>query len=106
MAFIPKKKVDIAAKLKNILLNGYIIRYDGQDQNPLEVMEREHIDRLPNMTNIGQERGRVKETIDCSRKILFKVVEELEKDYCVNNVSCLCSGCCQYSTHGVYLDGE
>lgn len=104
MAFTPKKKDSIKETIKNHLLNGNIIRYDCRDETPLEVISRDCINILSRMHNIGQEAGVLLENISCSHSNLHEVVEELKADYSVRKVSCGCSGCCQYSTYGVYLD--
>lgn len=103
--FTPKKKSSFEDKIRNYLLEGYIIRYDMRDETPLEVMGREHLERLARMHNIGQEQGVIDE-IFCAHSVLYKVKKKLEADYSVREVSCGYSGCCQYNTLGVFLDGE
>lgn len=104
MAFTPKKKDSIKETIKNHLLNGNIIRYDMRDETPLEVIGRDCINSLSRMHNIGQEFGIVIENICCSHSNLHEVINELSAEYSVRKVSCGYSGCCQYSTYGVYLD--
>ena len=106
MAFIPKSKDTLESKIKNYLMNGFVLRCDGRDETPIEVLDRSIIKQLPMMGNIGQLRGGVLENIVCSHSILYSVLKELHKDYSVKQVFCACSGCCQYSTWGYYLDGE
>ena len=106
MAFTPTKKSDVSKTIKNYLLNGYIVRYDGRDETPLEVMDRFFKPYLRSMHNIGQEKGNVLDEIHCGHKILHDVIDELRKDYSVSKVFCASSGCCQYATYGYYIDGE
>lgn len=104
MEFTPKKKDSIKETIKKHLLNGNIIRYDFRDEQPLEVISRDCINDLPRMHNIGQEAGVLLENIYCSHNNLHEAITELSVEYSVRKVSCGYSGCCQYSTYGVYLD--
>lgn len=104
MAFKPTPKKNYEDKIRKYLLEGYIIRADARDETPLEVLDRKEIPNLRYMSNIGQCNAPLVEEIGCSHDVLFKVIEELEKDYSVRGVSCTHSGCCQYSTHAYYLD--
>lgn len=111
MAFTPKKKNDIREKIREYLLNGFIVRCDGRDEEPIEVLDREHIKYLSRLGNIGSYAYHgfhwgysVTEEIFCDHKILYDIINELRNDYSVREVWCESSGCCQYSTHGYYLD--
>ena len=104
MAFKPISKSDTKEKIKNYLMEGFIIRVDGRDETPLEVISREHLKRLPHTSNIGQCEVEVVEKIQCSHKLLYEVKAELSDDYSISCVSCSYSGCCQYATYGYYLD--
>lgn len=104
MDFKPTPKNEVKEKIRDYLMKGYIIRYDFQDDNPIEVMNRDVVKYVPTMNNIGQEKSRVIENIYCSHSVLHEVTKELENDYSVRDVRCRCSGCCQYTTYGVYLD--
>lgn len=106
MEFKPTKKGSFSNVIKEHLLNGDIIRYDFRDEKPLEVLLRtpSNIKYLGSMHNIGMERDKVVEEIYCSHDVLHEVVAELSKTYSVRKVWCGYSGCCQYSTYGVYLD--
>jgi len=106
MEFKPKAKKSFESIIKEELLKGNIIRYDARDEKPIEVMGRVHIKDLSTMHNIGMEKERVEMEIFCSHDIANKVVAELAKTYSVRKVWCSYSGCCQYSTWGIYLDGE
>ena len=113
MNFTPQNKNDVRTKISNYLLNGFIIRYDFRDEQPIEVLYRKHIKDLPHLGNIGSyayhgfhREYSVAEEIFCDHEILHGIVKELREKYSVCNVSCGCSGCCQYSTYGYYLDGE
>ncbi len=106
MKFKPKAKKSFESIIKEELLKGNIIRYDARDEKPIEVMERVHIKDLATMHNIGMEKERVKMEIFCSHDIVHKVVAELAKAYSVRKIWCSYSGCGQYSTRGIYLDGE
>lgn len=104
--FTPKKKSGFISKIKNYLLQGYIIRVDGKDDSPLEVIGRDSEGYLPSMGNIGQLWSEVKliEELNCAHSNLYEVVDELKQVYSVRKVRCKGSGCCQYATHGYYLD--
>ena len=102
--FVPKKKTDFERELKELLLEGKIIRYACNDNEPLEVIGREHVDRMPNASGIGQEESIVEKKINCSRTVLHSVVSNLRQEYSVRNVSCSHSGCCQYATYAYYID--
>lgn len=104
MAFTPKSKDTFKSTIKNYLLNGNIIRYDFRDEKPIEVMARDAISFLHNMHNIGMERNLVVEEIYCDHNILHEVMDELSTNYSVRKIRCEWSGCCQYTTYGVYLD--
>ena len=104
MNFKPTPKKDITGKIKNYLLNGFIIRYDGCDETPLEVIDRQFVKSIHHSSNIGQCEFPITEKIVCSHTLLHEVVTELRDDYSVSDVHCQYSGCCQYSTHAVYLD--
>ena len=109
MAFTPKKKNNIETTIKDYLLKGYIIRYDMRDETPREVMSRSAIESLPHMGNIGDRYYSPRYTmseIRCSHDLLHNIVDDLKKEYSVRKVFCASCGCCQYSTYGVYLDGE
>lgn len=101
--FKPISKSETIAKIKSYLLDGFIIREDGRDETPLEVISREYVKNAPIMHNIGQE-GRVLEEIDCSHELLYSVLDELEEDYSVRRVHCSGSGCGQYATYANYID--
>lgn len=105
MDFKPKAKADYNKIIEHYLMNGYIIRYDFRDETPLEVMERDLAPRLHSMHNIGQENA-VWDRLSCSHDIIHEVCDKLSKEYSVRKVRCSFSGCCQYTTYGVYLDGE
>lgn len=110
--FTPKKKSEFQDKIKKYLLEGYIIRCNSIETDPLEVIDRAHLGLIPNSGNIGsfdpglgQKKGSgITEKIVCSHSNLHNVVAELKKDYSVSEVSCRHSGCCQYSTYAYYLD--
>ena len=104
--FTPKKKSGFISKIKNYLLQGYIIRVDGKDDSPIEVIGRDAEKYLPSMGNIGQLWSEVKliEKINCAHSNLYEVVADLKQEYSVRNVRCKGSGCCQYATYGYYLD--
>lgn len=104
MAFTPTKKDNFESKIKNYLMDGYVIRCDGRDDKPIEVMVREVIKNLNTMRNIGLEKNGIVEEIYCSHEIFYKVVKELEQEYSVRKIGCGGSGCCQYYTKGYYLD--
>ena len=104
MTFVPKAKNSIKEKIKDYLMNGYILRYDFQENEPIEVMNRDLVKYVPTMHNIGQEKSSVIENIYCSHSVLHEVTKELENNYSVRYVRCNGSGCCQYTTYGVYLD--
>lgn len=104
MAFTPTKKDSFESKIKNYLMDGYVIRCDGRDDKPIEVMVREVIKNLNTMRNIGLEENGIVEKIYCSHEIFYKVVKELEQEYSVRKIGCGGSGCCQYYTKGYYLD--
>lgn len=111
MAFIPTKKNDISEKIRNYLLNGFIVRYDGRAEKPIEVLDRRHKKNLHRLGNIGSYAYKtfhweydVIEEIFCDHNILHNIVNELRNDYSVREVWCEGSGCCQYSTYGYYLD--
>jgi hypothetical protein len=106
MAFKPKKKLDFAMQIEKYLLDGYIIRYDCRDDQPIEVIGREHIKNLAHMGNIGQESRCNPINIYCAHGILHTVADKLGKEFSVRKVSCEYSGCCQYSTYGYYIDGD
>ena len=106
MAFTPKTKDSIENKIKNALLDGYVVRYDFRDEEPIEIMVRECIPSLPTMRNIGLEDKALIEKVYCSHDIIKRVFTELSQSYSVRKVWCGCSGCCQYSTYGIYVDGE
>lgn len=101
--FFPKGKAEVKEKIKSILLKGKIIRYDGIEENPLEVMDRAYVNRLSHMSNILQANVPV-EKVHFAHSVLHEAIAELKNDYCVRKVSCEYSGCCQYATYGVYLD--
>ena len=100
--FKPISKKDTIAKIKNYLLEGYILRNDARGESPIEVVSRELIDKVPTMGNIGT--VPTIEEIHCSRYLLFDAIVELEKDYSIRKVSCSYSGCCQYATYATYID--
>jgi len=106
MAFTPIKKNSIKETIKNYLLNGYIIRDDGRDETPLEVIDRKYIKQMPSASNIGQAYCEIVENIRCSHSNLYEVLHELKEEYSLRRVSCACSGCCQYATYANYIDGE
>ena len=85
-------------------MEGYIIRFDGIDEHPIEVISRDYTYKLPSMGNINQEYKHIKCTLDCSHTNAENVLKELEKEYSLRKVHCGCSGCCQYATFGYYLD--
>ena len=87
-------------------MEGDIVRYDFRDEKPIELMVRDAIRNLPTMHNIGMEQSAVYESIYCDHDIVHEVMEELSKDYSVRKVHCAYSGCCQYTTYGIYIDGE
>ena len=82
MTFVPKSKNSFKEKIREYIMNGYIIRYDFREEKPIEVIEN----------------------IFCSHNIVHELVKELEQDYSVRIIRCRYSGCCQYCTYGVYLD--
>lgn len=104
MAFVPQKKDSIKEEIKKHFMDGDIIRCDGRDDKPIEVIGRDFIKDLPTMRNIGMESDKVYKTINCSHKVFHEVVEELRKEYSVSDIWCSHSGCCQYATYGYYLD--
>ena len=104
MAFTPKTKDSFKSTIKNYLLSGYIVRYDFRDDKPIEVMARDAIKYLRSMHNIGMERNGVVEEIYCDHNIVHEVMDELSANYSVRKIRCEWSGCCQYTTYGVYLD--
>lgn len=104
MDFTPTKKDIFESKIKNYLMSGFVIRCDGRDDKPIEIMNREVIRNLNTMRNIGLEKNGIVEEIYCSHEILHNIVKELEQEYSVRRVSCGGSGCCQYHTNGYYLD--
>lgn len=104
MAFKPISKSDTLAKIKNYLLEGFILRVDSRDETPIEVIDRAYIKQVPNMPNIGQFSGTLTESINCSHELLHGIVKELKEDYSVRRVWCSFSGCCQYSTYAYYID--
>ena len=106
MAFKPTNKSSIKDKIRKYLLNGYVIRYDFREEKPIEVMIRDAVPYLSRMHNIGMEKDGVVENIYCDHDILHNIVSELKADYSVRKVWCGYSGCCQYSTYGIYIDGE
>ena len=106
MAFKPKSKSSFKKVIKKHLLDGDIIRYDFRDEKPIEVMVRDAIGKLPYMHNIGMEDNAVIETIFCDHDIVHEVVNELSTDYSISKIHCAYSGCCQYTTYGIYIDGE
>ena len=113
MNFTPQKKDDVRKKISDYLLNGFIIRYDFRDEQPLEVLDRKHVKVLSHLGNIGSYayttfhwEYSVVEEIFCNHEILHEIVKELREKYSVRNVWCEGSGCCQYSTYAYYLDGE
>ena len=103
--FTPIKKETVKSKLTEILLEGKIIRYDFREEMPLEVLDREKIKSLHNMRNIGQEEQSVVNKITCSHNALSEVVAQLSKEYSIRRIHCSHSGCLQYTTYGVYIDG-
>ena len=104
MTFVPKSKNSFKEKIREYIMNGYIIRYDFREEKPIEIMSRDNIHNLDTMHNIGQEKDKVIENIFCSHNIVHELVKELEQDYSVRIIRCRYSGCCQYCTYGVYLD--
>jgi len=104
MAFTPKRKTDIKDIIKNILLEGNIIRYDSREEKPIEVLDRKYINDLSDMGNIGSCCKPIIENINCSHKVFHEVKSELEQDYSVKTIRCRNSGCCQYSTYGTYIE--
>lgn len=102
--FTPKSKSTIKEIIKNYLMEGYIIRYDFQEEEPLEILERDYIKYLPSMSNIGQCAFPIVKKIDCSHKLLHDVKAELSNDYSIRSIRCGCSGCCQYTTYGCYIE--
>ena len=104
MAFTPKSKNSIKEEIRNILLSGQIIRYDFREDMPLEVLDRKYIKDLPKMSNIGQCSKPIAKKIDCNHKVLHEIKAELEKDYSVRAIRCEYSGCCQYTTYGLYIE--
>lgn len=106
MEFKPKTKKSFESIIKEELLKGNIVRFDGRDERPIEVMGRVHIKDLSTMHNIGMEKERVEMEIFCSHDIARNVIAELGKTYSVRKIWCSYSGFGQYSTWGIYLDGE
>ena len=104
--FKPTKKNSFKETIKDYLLKGYVLRYDSQGENPLEVLSRDCVKGLSTMGNIGNPKGYLVKNLFCAHSNLYEVMDELEAEYSVNKVSCTHSGCCQYATYGVYLDGE
>lgn len=104
--FVPMKKSEFVGAIKKYLMGGFIIRYNSIENEPLEVMTRDGVKFLPTMGNIGNgaDKGFLHSNLNCSHKILFDIMDELEKEYSVRNIRCEHSGCCQYATYGVYLD--
>lgn len=102
--FVPKKKIDFEKELEALLLDGKIIRYACNDAEPLEVVGREHIDRMPDARGIGQEESMVEKKIHCSRTVLHSVVLNLRQEYSVRHVGCSRSGWGRYATYAYYLD--
>ena len=102
--FVPKKKASFEKELEELLLEGKIIRYCCDDAKPLEIVGREHIGRMPDTGNIGQEEDIVEKKIHCSWRVLVSVVSSLEREYSVRRVRCSNSGCCQYATCAYYVD--
>lgn len=106
MAFKPTNKSSIEGRILNYLLKGYVIRYDFREDKPIEVMLRDAVPYLSRMHNIGMEEDGVVDKIFCDHDILHTIVSELKADYSVRKVWCSHSGCCQYSTYGIYIDGK
>ncbi len=104
--FVPQKKNEFVGAIKKYLMDGFIIRYDGIEEHPLEILTRDGVKFLSTMGNIGNgvDKGFLHSTLNCSHKILFLIIDDLEKEYSVRIIRCGNSGCCQYATYGVYLD--
>lgn len=54
--FTPKKRSDVVTELKNALLNGNIIRYDGY-HTEVEVLPREYASLVEHSDNLFQRSG-------------------------------------------------
>lgn len=103
--FMPKKKTDFEKELKSLLLEGKIIRYAcNYDNDPLEVIGREHVNSMPDAHGIGQEESMVEKKIYCSRTVLHSVVTDLRQEYSVRHVSCSLSGWGRFATYAYYID--
>lgn len=110
--FTPIKKNDVVSELKNALLNGDIIRYDGY-HTCVEVLPRSLMSKVALSDNLFQHTGSLysyykddtieKKSIKISGSPLWDVIKEMEKEYVMAKVSCSGSGCCQYATWAVYL---
>lgn len=111
-AFVPRRRNDSSNKVRKTLMNGKIIRYDAK-HNYVEVLPRTDKGNLSRMGNLHDEGQRYyygenyiePEMIQISQNSLYKLIEELEEEYEVIKVRCEESGCCQYATFGVYLEG-
>lgn len=104
MAFTPKNRSSIKEDIKKVLLEGYIVRYNFIESDPLEVMDREYIKDLRMMGNIGQSFKPIVKSVNMSHDLFQEVKEELKKEYSVRAIRCEGSGCCQYTTYGVYIE--
>lgn len=102
--FKPKKKDTFTTKIKDYLMKGYIIRVNGIDTLPLEVVDRKFVPILGDTGNIGGGSVDAVDKINCAHSVFYEVKAELSKEYSIREVDCKGSGCCQYHTKGFYLD--
>lgn len=101
MDFTPMKKNKETERVKNALLTGKIIRYDGHHDKG-EILPRDFMGMMKFAQNLFQDSWSTGEDTFTS-SIIKEVLEDLRKDYVVTKVLCEGSGCCQYATWAVYL---
>ena len=104
MAFTPKSRSELKEQIRNIFLKGYIIRYNFIEDAELEVMDRQYINNLSMMGNIGQSWMPIVNSFKFSHNLFQEVKSELAKEYSVKAIRCEGSGCCQYTTYGAYIE--
>ena len=110
--FTPTKTKNVVKELKDALLNGDIIRYDGY-HTCVEVLPRSLMGKVESADNLFQHTGSLyfyykdntikKKTINISGSPLWDAIKEMRNEYVMASVRCSGSGCCQYATWAIYL---
>lgn len=90
-----------AVNYKKMLLEGYIIKFDGGGHDFIEVIERENMDNWTLEQNVGRNNGK---HFPYAPFLVEKAVEELKAEgYIPVKKRCERCGCCQYCASYYYL---